>query len=74
MQSASAVTCLALQLTVTERSAPVTRYGMLAAEQGKRLRIVVTAETGVGAIPAVWQVFLGVRRGGREQATGDQAG
>jgi hypothetical protein len=74
VESARAMTGLALQLAVAERSTTVTRNGVLAAEQGKSLRIVVTAETGVGAIPAVWRVFLRVCRGGRQQATGNQAG
>jgi hypothetical protein len=51
--TARSVTGFALQLAVAERAAWITRYGVFGFEHGQDFSIVVAADTGIGALPAV---------------------
>ena len=59
MVAARTMTRLTLQLTVTERTIGIGGHGMLRAEDGQRLLIIMTGKAGVGALPAItWFILL----------------
>jgi len=59
VRTARSVAGLALQLSVAKWARRIRWYAMSGFEYRHRRRIIVTGDTGVGALPAVWRFGIG---------------
>ena len=80
MVATGAVACFALQLSMAERAARVRGHGMFGTKDGQCQRIVMTGDTGIGALSAVGHFGIGgflrlcSRYGSEDNAKDKQSG